>query len=121
VIVTLGLFRHSDRARAFQAGDVIFSAGDPGGCMYAVLEGSVDIRRNGALLETVGPDQVFGEMEILEEEPRWASAIARTDCRVVPIDKKQFDFLVRNTPNFAMEIMRLAIDRVRRTSETAPI
>lgn len=89
--------------------------------MYVVLDGSVDIRRNGTVLETVGADQVFGEMELVEEEPRWASAVARTDCRVVPVDKKQFDFLVRNTPNFATEIMRLAIDRVRRTYETAPI
>ncbi|HEY4441836.1 MAG TPA: Crp/Fnr family transcriptional regulator [Candidatus Elarobacter sp.] len=114
MLAIVDLFRHSGNSRAFKAGDVFFHEGDDGGCMYVVLEGDVEIRRNGRVLELVGAGDVFGEMELVEQQPRFASAVAISDGVAVSISEKQFSFLVCNTPHFATELIRYVAQRLRR-------
>jgi len=111
----LMLFRHSE-AEQFTAGDVIFMEGEPGDKMYVVSEGEVDILIGPDVVETAGPGSAFGEMALIDQSPRSASAIARTDCKLVPIDERQFQFLVRETPFFALTIMKTMADRLRKTN-----
>ena len=63
--------------------------------MYAVLEGSVRLSVTGRTLEKVGKFGVFGEMALIDSEPRSATATALTACTLVPIDAKRFLALVR--------------------------
>jgi len=109
------LFRHTQNSRPFNAGDVFFREGDDGGCLFVLLDGTVELRNGSRVLETVGAGEVFGEMELVEHAPRWASAVAVSDCRVVIVTEKQFNFLVENTPHFATELLRLVVERLRRT------
>ena len=83
--------------------------------MFVVKEGEVDILLGNRVVETVGPDGIFGEMAMVDGQARTASAVARTDCKLVPIDQKRFQFLVRQTPFFAIEVMRVLVERLRRT------
>jgi CRP/FNR family transcriptional regulator, cyclic AMP receptor protein len=62
--------------------------------MYVVKEGEVDIVIDGFHFETVLADGIFGELSLLDQETRIASAIARIDCTLQAIDKRHFLFLV---------------------------
>jgi CRP-like cAMP-binding protein len=56
-------------------------------------------------------------MALIEREPRTATAVARTECQVVPIDEKRFRFLVQQTPMFALEVLRVMSSRLRKANE----
>ena len=114
MLAIIDLFRHSGNSRSFQAGEVFFREGDDGGCMYVVLEGAVEIRQGTRVLELVGAGDVFGEMELVEHQPRFASAVAVSDGVAVAVSEKQFNFLVCNTPHFATELIRYVAGRLRR-------
>ena len=97
----------------FEAGQAIFSEGEPGDLMYVVLEGEAEIRVHDKLVGTAGPGEIFGEMALVDAEPRSATVIAKTACRVVPIGETQFHFMIRETPHFATAVMRVMCQRLR--------
>lgn len=107
-------FRNEKDVRSFRAGEVIFSEGEPGDCFFAVLEGEVEIQRHGHAIETVEVGGVFGEMALIDRSPRSASAVASRDTRVAAIGQGRFTFLVQQTPFFALHIMHVLADRLRR-------
>lgn len=111
------LFEHSADAKDFAAGTTIFSAGDAPDFLYAVLEGQVDLVINGNLVETVEKGGIFGEMALIEKDDRVATAVTRTVAKLVPVDERRFLFLVQQTPNFALHVMRVLSDRLRRMDE----
>ncbi len=116
-MASLNYFRNSDDAVPFPAGHTIFKEGEPGELMYVVSEGEVDIRVHGKCVATVEPGGIFGEMALIDDGPRSATAVAKTDCKVVPINEKRFTFLVQQTPFFALEVMRTLASRLRHMDE----
>lgn len=112
-----GLFRHASNTISFHAGDVIFKEGDPADVMYVILEGTVEITANGRLLDTAETGSLVGEMALIDHDVRSASVIAKTDCRVVPVTRQEFLFMVQETPNFAIRVMHVMADRLRRQHE----
>ncbi len=100
--------------RCYWAGEPIFHENDPGDAMYAVVEGEVEIRKNGRVLETVGAGAVFGEMALIDRTVRSADAVAKTECTLAPVTQRRFMFLVQGTPFFAIDIMRVLAERLRR-------
>ena len=108
------LFEHSSDARSVPAGTTIFREGDARDFMYAVVAGEVDLFVKGQRVETVGHGGIFGEMALIEKSDRIATAVARTDARVVPVDEQRFLFLIQQTPNFSLHVMRVLSDRLRR-------
>lgn len=108
------LSNRDPESHQFNAGDVIFAEGaSADGFMYALLSGSVEIFRHERLLETVPMGGVFGELALIDNLPRSAAAIAKTDCRVAKISSEQFRELLLRNPMFAIEIMRLLAQRTR--------
>ena len=103
----------------YAAGDVIFAEGDKGDAMFVVRTGEVTIERGGSVMETLSGGGVFGEMALIDGSPRSATARAKTDCEVAPINEKTFLFLVHETPFFAIAVMRTLADRLRRMDEGA--
>ena len=108
------IFADTSKATPFRAGTTIFEKGDKGEKMYVVKEGEVDIFINDFRFETVLPDGIFGELSLIDQENQIASAIARTDCILQVIDKRQFLFLVQETPLFAIQVMKVMAVRLRR-------
>lgn len=96
------------------AGATIFREGDRGNVMFGVISGGVDIFTGNVILEVVGPGMVFGEMALIDEDVRSASASARTECRLVQIDLAAFERLVANNPEFARRLMKVMARRLRR-------
>jgi len=103
-------------------GATIFSKGDPGNSLYAVVAGTVKISisspdgRN-AILNLVGPGETFGEMSVLDGQTRSADAIANTNCEIYVIDRRDFLPFVRNQPALSMKFIELLCTRLRWTSD----
>jgi len=113
------IFEDSKDAKDYPAGTIIFSQGQPRDLMYIVLSGEIDLQRGGRTFEQLSAGALVGEMAMIDNAPRSATAIAKTDCRLVPIDEKRFEFMVEERPSFALHVMRVLADRVRRTNERA--
>lgn len=104
--------------REFKAGEVIFREGDPAQELFVVQSGEVEIRRGNRQLETLSQYGIFGEMALIDASPRSATAVAMTDVKLVAVGEKQFLFLISNTPNFALNVMRVMAHRLRRTTKS---
>ena len=113
------LFKSSKDAQVFAAGATIFEQGERGEFMYIVLEGEVEIRHDGKVVDTASVGGIIGEMALIDSEKRSASAVAQSDCKVAPVDARRFEFLVSETPNFALQVMSVLADRLRRTTDRA--
>lgn len=111
---TLDLFRNETDGEFFAAGQTIFAQGDAGDSMYVVLQGEVELAINGSVLERLGPGEPFGEMALIDRAPRVATVVAVTDCRLAAISEQRFLFLVQQTPYFALQIMKVMAERLRK-------
>ena len=112
--VMLEMFNLDPDARNYAAGTTIFKAGDIGEVMYVILEGQVELHFNGALLDTLGPGEPFGEMALIDGSNRIATAVAKTECRLAAIPEKRFLFMVQQTPYFSLQLMRVIVGRLSR-------
>lgn len=87
--------------------------------MYVVRRGQVAIRLGNLTVETVGEGGLLGEMALIDDSTRSASAVVIEDRELVPIDERRFLFLVRETPFFALAVMRTMARRLRAMNERA--
>jgi len=94
-------------------GGVVYSRGDSGDCAYVVRTGKVEIRGVGCAIEVIAPGEIFGEMALLDDQPRSCSAVAVGDAELIPINRSLFRALVLDDPEFALTIMRLIVRRLR--------
>lgn len=103
-------------------GATIASKGDPGTSLFAVISGTVKISvsspdgRN-AILNLIGPGEIFGEVAVLDGQSRTADAIANTNCELFIIDRRDFIPFVRSQPELAMKFIELLCTRLRWTSD----
>jgi CRP-like cAMP-binding protein len=108
------LFSREEATTHHPAGAVIFDIGSPSDCMYAIQHGDVEVRVKGEPIERLQAGHVFGELGLIDARPRSAQVIAATDCELVRIDRKRFQFLIQQTPSFALQIMAVLAHRLRR-------
>jgi CRP/FNR family transcriptional regulator, cyclic AMP receptor protein len=103
-------------------GTPIFAKGDPPTSLFAVISGTVKISisspdgRN-AILNLIGPGEIFGEIALLDGQLRSADATANTNCELFTIDRREFVPFVRSQPTVAMKFIELLCTRLRRTSD----
>ncbi len=110
----VNLFKNADSVEIFPAGASIFSEGeDSDGFMYILLEGEVEVFIGGKSVNLMGPGEFLGEFGMIDRGPRSATAIATVDSKLAPINEKRFQFLVQQTPNFALAVMRSMVERFR--------
>jgi CRP-like cAMP-binding protein len=92
---------------------VIIKEGDAGAFMYVLLEGQVAISIRDNLVEKVGPGGVIGEMALVDQSPRVATAIAEADTSMLAINRKDFLTFVRTKPDFTVSLLKELADRLR--------
>ena len=107
------LLRNEKDVIQVPAGQTIFQEGEVGDAMYVVLDGTVDIVHKGKVIDQVETGSIFGEMALVDDEPRSASAIAKTDVQIARVNQQRFEFLVQYSPLFAVEVMRIMARRLR--------
>ncbi len=99
------------------SGQIVFREGDDGAEMYIIESGAIDIvraARGSEPLATLGPGDFFGEMAILEDQPRFASAVARAPTKLLRIDRAAFPGVIAGNVEIAIRIMRKLAGRLRR-------
>jgi CRP/FNR family cyclic AMP-dependent transcriptional regulator len=102
-------------------GATIFSKGDPGNSLVAVISGTVKISVSSAdgrsaILNLIGAGETFGEIALLDGLARTADAIANTNCEIFVIDRREFIPFLRSQPALAMKLIELLCTRLRQTS-----
>jgi CRP/FNR family transcriptional regulator, cyclic AMP receptor protein len=101
-----------------KAAGVIFREGEAAHELFVIKSGRVRIQLGNRTLAELSDNDIFGEMALIANEPRNASALAVTDVELVAISEKQFLFLVGQTPYFALKVMRVLAQRLRVTRKT---
>lgn len=97
----------------FADGRVVFIRGDAGDKAYIVESGRIDIREGGRVIEAMEPGEIFGELALIDGEPRSASAVAVGPTRLLVIEREAFFAHLRDNPDFALAVMRLMARRLR--------
>ena len=120
--VALQFFQSAGTPQSIAKGKTIFSESQRGmplllmrHRMYLVLEGEVSVLAKNKPIATVRRGEIFGEMASLNQTPRSAAAVARTPCRVIGLDDKQFQTALNKKPEFALMLMSIMINRLRET------
>ncbi len=108
------LFRHSDDLLEYAADQVVFLEGQAGDQMFVVVEGELEVYLRGQLIEVAGPNAILGEISLIDGSPRTATVRAKTPCKLAAIDQQRFLFLVQQNPHFALQVMRVMAERLRR-------
>src|ERR1700722_13714286 len=103
-------------------GAAIFSKGDPGTSLFAVISGTVKISISSAdgrsaIFNLIGAGEIFGEVALLDGLARTADATANTNCELCVIDRREFLPFLRSQPTLAMKFIELLCTRVRWTSD----
>lgn len=106
--------------KSFPAGYVLFEEGDTGDEMYIIQEGKVRIVKRvdqgEKLLAVIPPGEFFGEMAILLNEPRSASAIVEEDAKLLVIDSATFEAMIKSNGEIAYRIIKKLAQRLKETN-----
>jgi len=105
--------------RAYEAGQQIFKAGDRVNHAYLVQTGSVEIFKEGSeeVLNTVGAGGIFGEMALIDDQPRSASARAISPCNVIVINRPMFEQKLKGSDPFVQALLKILVGNLRRSSK----
>ncbi len=95
--------------------DAFFAESEPGENLYLLLKGEVRLFRRKRVLDIVRPGEIFGEIAAITGYPRTAWAIAITPCKALQLNPEQFRKALRETPEFALMLINIMINRVRVT------
>ena len=103
-------------------GATLFAKDDPGNSLYALISGTMKISVSSpdghhAILNLLGPGELFGEMSVLDGQPRSADATASTNCEIFVIDRRDFLPFVQSQPTLAMKFIELLCARLRWTTD----
>ena len=110
------------RHTTLKRGATIYSKGDPGNSLYVVISGTAKMSISSpggrsAILNLIGPGEIFGEIALLDGRERTTDATANTNCEVFIIDRREFIPFVRSQPALAMKFIELLCARLRWTSD----
>jgi CRP/FNR family cyclic AMP-dependent transcriptional regulator len=108
--------------KRFEARDIVVQQGDPGGELFVIVVGHLKVVSAGAdgrdiALSIMGPGEVFGEVSLLDGEPRSATAAALDACELIAIRREPFMHFLESSPKTAIELLRVLTFRLRRLTE----
>jgi len=93
------------RPRTFPAGSVLFEQGQPGTELFLVISGAIDIVKDSRRIVTLGPGSTFGEMAMLDEPNRSATAKAAADSEMMVIPREAFFAMLKGNPMLAVKVL----------------
>ena len=118
--MAMEFFKSAGKPESFAAGATIFAEDEKGGLfsrpkMYVLLLGEVDMIAQNQVIGTVRAGETFGEMAVIAQAARTATARAKTQCTVIGLDEKQYQQALQQKPEFALMLMGLMNQRLRST------
>lgn len=107
--------------RSAESGEIIFNEGDPGDAFYIIEEGKVDVLKDiggvQKVLATLSRGEFFGEMALIEGEPRSATVKVKENASLCVITKTNFNYLMKMSPSILLKIMTFLSKRLRKNTE----
>jgi CRP-like cAMP-binding protein len=98
------------------AGETVFHQGEPGATMYVILSGRIEMMNGDRLIESLGAQEAFGMMSLIDTLPRTATARVSADVQLAVIDRKKYQFMLHELPSFAVFLIQTLANRVRSTA-----
>lgn len=111
------LFRNDPDLINLRAGRQLFHEGDKGDVMYVMISGKAAVVFGGIPIEEIIEGDIVGEMAIIDGSPRSASVIAESDCSLAVVSQERFQTLIAESPQFALEVMRVMAQRLRQANQ----
>ncbi len=107
--------------KTYPAGEILFHEGDDGAQMFVIQSGEIEISRKIRDQETVlavlPAGEFFGEMAIINNRPRSATATVRTDARLLVIDAKMFEAMLRGRVEIAVRLIKTMANRLDQANQ----
>jgi CRP-like cAMP-binding protein len=118
--MAMDFFKSAGKPESFAAGTVLFAEDEKGGLlkrpkMYVLIVGEVEMIAQNQVIGTVKAGETFGEMAVIAQAARTATARARTQCTVIGLDEKQYQAALQQKPEFALMLMSIINNRLRST------
>lgn len=107
------LARSGQEPVSYAPGAAIFDVGDADDMAYVVKSGTVEIYHGADDVETLGTSALFGELALIEPRTRTTKAVATSQVEIIPITIRVFLFLISEEPNFALNVLKLLVRRLR--------
>ncbi|HYW01070.1 MAG TPA: cyclic nucleotide-binding domain-containing protein [Candidatus Acidoferrum sp.] len=107
----------ASKERSFESGHTVVSKGDPGDGFYLIFEGAAEVRSDGKTLSKLGPGQFFGEMSILDNQPRSADVVTVEPSRILFLSALSFKTLIFANPKIALKMLQEFVRRLRDTDK----
>ncbi len=104
---------------SYNAGDTIVDEGTMGVGFYLIMDGKAEVRKSGKVLATLGKGQFFGEMSLIDEQPRSADVVAVAPTKCWAISSWAFGALVKTHPEIALTMLKEMVKRLR-AAQTSP-
>jgi CRP/FNR family cyclic AMP-dependent transcriptional regulator len=118
--IARAFFESVGKEEAVAAGTVFFAENEKASRillrrdkMYLLLDGQVGLAARGRAFGAVKAGEIFGEMAAISDSPRSATALAKTPCRVIALDDRQFTAALQKKPEFALMMLGVMIQRLR--------
>jgi CRP-like cAMP-binding protein len=105
------------KQRRFESDDIIVRKGDMGLGFYLILEGTVDVRAEGKGLSKLVRGSFFGEMSLLDDQPRSADVVALEPTSCLVLNVFSFKSLIADNPKIALKLMQESVRRIRATNQ----
>jgi CRP/FNR family transcriptional regulator, cyclic AMP receptor protein len=104
---------------SYKAGDSVVSEGSMGVGFYLILDGGVEVRKGGRVLARLTKGQFFGEMSLIDEQPRSADVVAVAPTKCWALTSWGFNALVKLHPEIAMSMLKEMVKRLRAAQSSA--
>lgn len=107
---------------SYKSGDTIVDEGTMGVGFYLILDGKAEVRKKGKILASLQKGQFFGEMSLIDEQPRSADVVAVAPTRCWALSSWAFSSIVKTNPEIAMTMLKEVVKRLRtsQASQTTP-
>ena len=100
----------------FAPGQVIVREGDVGDTFYVITSGSAVVERNGSRLRELGEGDFFGEISLIDGQPRTATITANAKVQALALDRDDFQRLIDQHPSVRLELLMALTERLRKVA-----
>jgi CRP/FNR family transcriptional regulator, cyclic AMP receptor protein len=110
----------SGREVFFESGKTILRKGESGLAFLLILDGGVEVRKEGKSIAKLGRGQFFGEMTVIDDQPRSADVVATQPTNCFGLTAWSFDSVVSGNPSIARQMMKELVRRLRQVDSSIP-
>jgi CRP-like cAMP-binding protein len=114
----LKVIARSFKELKYESGDIIVRKGEAGVGFYLIADGTAEVRSDGKVLSKLGPGQFFGEMALLDGQPRSADVVATEPTRCLALSSWSFKSIVSEHPRMALKLLQESVHRIRMNTQT---